>query len=539
MLHELYLAALRVGADPVLAKTMMGEPLLFAAHYAIIVPLIDWPAGIKKEQEAVERRYQRHDKVLALINSLREQVPIALSADLAVKVAEGLEIHRHFRWQLADYNRLCARSMDAVKIESDIAASSSKHSVAGRLSMLTRCMDFDPVEHGLLAYALSYSIVPSLQLLTRLFMQQPSIRQSYWCAALAATSPDIAKVLSPQGRLIGSGMIRSACGIPMLSDFWVELLLKAGNPFADSLFRQMPAKVSPGGVARLHDDDQNILRALVQAQTPGANALLFGKPGVDKQSLAYKLICEADAVPFTLAPDIPDGDLPVAVIVAQRMLAEQTGSVLVIQNAAAVLTRTLPDLSFLFGGVLNMDDEAKPLDELILTENPIPTLWLTNDPQRLHTETLARFLFHAEAMKGARADRKALVEAMIAALPLSETDKAELIKLEGLSEQQLRSSLCLAELTAVHSKKHFARHLVIAATRSQKALARRDKDEARLPITHYSLDYINYAGRFGPAQISSRRSSGSRREAFVSTDCPVPEKRSSLNTLPWNLASPY
>ncbi|MDP3512504.1 MAG: AAA family ATPase, partial [Sulfuritalea sp.] len=125
----------------------------------------------------------------------------------------------------------------------------------------------------------------------------------------------------------------------------------------------------------------------------------------------------------------------------------------------------------------------------------------THEAKRLHRDTLTRFLFHAEALKGTRADRTALIESMIESLPLAKCHKAELVKLEGLSAQQLACARALATMTAGRSRKTFARHLLVATTRSQKALARRGKDEARVPITRYSLDYIHAAGRFGPAQI--------------------------------------
>jgi DNA replication protein DnaC len=160
----------------------------------------------------------------------------------------------------------------------------------------------------------------------------------------------------------------------------------------------------------------------------------------------------------------------------------------------------LPE-AFAFLGLTDEDEEARPQDERILAENPVPTLWLTHEATRLHRDTLTRFLFHAEALKGTRADRAALVESMIESLPLAKCHRAELVKLEGLSAQQLACAKALATMTAGRSRKTFAKHLLVAASRSQKALARRNKDEARLPVTRYSLDYIHAAGRFGPAQI--------------------------------------
>jgi len=155
----------------------------------------------------------------------------------------------------------------------------------------------------------------------------------------------------------------------------------------------------------------------------------------------------------------------------------------------------------MFFGFVDMDDEVRPLDERLLIENPLPTVWVTHEAKLLHPESLTRFLFHAEALPGTRAERSALVESLIDALPLGRREKAELAKLEGLSARQLTSACALAKMTAGRSTKTYARHVLIAAQRSQKALARRGKDEARVPLTQYSLEYVHAAGRFGPQQI--------------------------------------
>jgi hypothetical protein len=344
-------------------------------------------------------------------------------------------------------------------------------------------------------------VVPAVQLFTRMFSLQRWSRPQFWQTLLDLDADSMATALSSAGRLAGSGLLYATEGIPRMSEYWVELLVKTDTRFADSLLQPLGSKDSLGGAARLPTEDREILLALLGRRDTGINVLLHGKASVDKRRLAEGLIHAVGGSAHTLTADIPEKDQPAAVMVAQRLLADQPGPVvLVVEKAQAVLTRVLPE-AFAFLGLTDEDEEARPQDERILAENPVPTLWLTHEATRLHRDTLTRFLFHAEALKGTRADRAALVESMIESLPLAKCHRAELVKLEGLSAQQLACAKALATMTAGRSRKTFAKHLLVAASRSQKALARRNKDEARLPVTRYSLDYIHAAGRFGPAQI--------------------------------------
>lgn len=512
LIPEALLGALRIGATTATAEVLYKEPLLLAAHYAAVANLVTWPEKAQATIDQVRKRYAAHDKVLDLIDTLRSQVPMALSAELARRLAEGLELHTALAKSQDVYRERCQAALQAIvklvdsdRLEIDITGS-------GRLARLATLLGLSRPEQQLITYALGNTILPALQLFTRMFSDQRWSRPLFWHVLLDLRADELAAALSAQGRLAGSGMLVSMDGMPKMAEFWVELLLKVDTPFEDALLLPLARKESPGGASRLPSDDWTILLALLARKEAGVNVLIHGKPAVDKRSLAWRLIQDAGGIPFSLPPDIPERDYPSAVMVAQRLLARHPGrSILVVEKTQAVLTRVLPE-AFAFFGLIDDDDEVRPIDERILAETPVPTIWLLNDAKRLHRETLTRFLFHAEALRGTRADRQALVESMIAALPVADRHKAELVKLEGLSEQQLASARRLAEMTAGRSRKAFAQHLLIAAGRSQKALARRGKDEARLPVTRYSLDYINAAGRFGPTQILEalkRRPSGS------------------------------
>jgi hypothetical protein len=500
-LPEVFASPLRVGTTPVTLAVLFSEPLLFAAHYATVADVLSWPEEIEATLAHVRTRYGAHDAVLQLMDTLRGQVPMALSADLARRMAEGLELHTALKNSQNIYRNACTECLERNAEGLTIDVYPEEITPNGRLALLARLLDFSPAQTQVLAYALVYTVLPALQLFTRMFSLQRWSRPLFWQTLFDLDAEALAAALSATGRLAGSGLLHATEGIPRLSEFWVELLVKTGTRFEHGLLQALVLKEGLGGAARLPTDDREILQVLLTRREPGINVLIHGKASVDKHRLADTLIQGVGARAHTLAADIPEKDQPAAVMVAQRLLADHPGRVvLVVEKAQAVLTRVMPDV-FAFLGLSDENEEARPLDERILAENPVPTLWLTHEAKRLHRDTLTRFLFHAEALKGTRADRTALIESMIESLPLAKCHKAELVKLEGLSAQQLACARTLATMTAGRSRKTFARHLLIATTRSQKALARRSKDEARIPITRYSLDYIHAAGRFGPAQI--------------------------------------
>lgn len=500
-LPEVFSGPLRIGATPATLPVLFAEPLLFAAHYATIAGIVEWPDHLEEPRHRIRTRYGAHDAVLELIDTLRGQVSMALSADLARHIAEGMELHTLLCQKPEVYRQLCADTLTAFDQHLACIPALDDTSPRGRLALLARLLDFSPAQTRVLGYALANTVVPALQLFTRLFSDQRWSRPVFWQTLLDLKADALAEALAAQGRLVGSGLLQAREGIPWLSDFWVEVLVKTDTRFEDHLLQPLAVRESPGGAARLPAEDREILLSLLACREVGINVLIHGKPSVDKLRLTHGLIQGVGGSAHTLAADIPEADQPAAAMVAQHLLARSPGRpVLVIEKTQAVLTRVLPE-GFAFLGLSDADDAVRPLDERLLAENPVPTLWLANEAKRLHRDTLTRFLFHAEALKGTRADRHALVETLIDALPLAARDKAELAKLEGLSAQQLVCARTLAHLTAGRSRKTFARHLLVAAGRSQKALARRGKDEARLPVTQYSLDYIHASGRFGPAQI--------------------------------------
>jgi len=503
-LPEAFIAPLRLTTSRRLVVEMFDEPILFAAHYACVADLVTWPVRVEAVQTAVRERYEQHDQMLDLMKKLHGQIPISIASTLAINIAEGLEVVHVIG--VDDYRDLCTAALTNAIDLRDLAEECGEDTPRGRIGRLAGLLGLSEMETELLTFAFLHAVLPQFKLLSYLVAERPMTRQLYWSSLLGQpdqSDRELMAALSAQGRLAGSGLVRIEDEVPTVSPFWARALLRSESSLGQLLLTPLEHKESPGGMSRLPGEDGEIIQQLLRTGGPGRNVLIHGKSGVDKLNLAQRLIDAAGGVAYTLQEDIPEPDRPAAMLLGQRLLAERSDRhpVLVVPRAQAILSRSRSE-SFSFFGLGDEDeDTVKSLDEQLLTEAPVPGLWIMSDPGRLNSETLARFLFHAEALRGTRADRTKMINLLIDELPVTDQDKTELAKLEGLSAQQLVSARALAGLTAGPCAAKYARNLLVAAARSQRALSRRNKDEVRTSVTHYSVDYINSAGRFGPGQI--------------------------------------
>ena len=492
------LIPLRLASNPQLIKEILGDPLLFAAHYAIAGRLglvgNDKVAEIK---DAIGARYDDHDEMLKLIERLRGQMPTLIEARQARHLAEGMEARNVIHAE--EYIVACLRGKESIE---RIIENEADRMLSVQIKQASNLFGFSEAEKKLLSFALFYAVVPDLALLTRLVADRKNLRNAFWTTALSMSTKEIASALNPTSKLVGSGLLDKDSAIPRTTDFWTGVLVD-GVLDGTGVFEELVPGNSVEGAPRIPRQDLDIIIDLLQKKgPPGINVLLYGKASVDKLNLAHRIVAEIGGTPYVLDSSIPDGERQAAVILSQHLLRKKAGRpVLVIPKAHNILTRTGRGVFYAMFGFSEGDEEVRPIDEKLLSENQVPTLWITHDASKLHNETLARFLFHAEALRGTRRERSDLIGSVIAGLPIDEEHKVRLAQLEGVSAQQLTSAKTLADISHEHDKRTYAATLVAAVIRSQKAMSRRTKDDARAPITKYSLDYVNSSGRFGPAHI--------------------------------------
>jgi SpoVK/Ycf46/Vps4 family AAA+-type ATPase len=202
------------------------------------------------------------------------------------------------------------------------------------------------------------------------------------------------------------------------------------------------------------------------------------------------------------AKDATDSDLGSLCFLAQRALADVApDDVLIVEKAPSVLSGRKMTQFLFFRFESEDEEELKSADEVLLMENPVRTLWLSTAASRLSEESLGCFLYHSEIKRASRAERRQKVEEVIRSLGFSDKLEQELSLQAGLSEQQLKNAVTVAAITAKDDATKAEAHVLQAVARSQQALDRREKDDLRIPVTHYSLEYLNTSGKFGAQQI--------------------------------------
>jgi hypothetical protein len=265
LLAHATMAPLRAGAQALTLDLLYAEPLLFAAHYAtvcnrVIAPV--WPDDIAERLRTVGRRYQAHDAVLKLMDTLRGQLPTGLSVDLARRLAEGLELHTQLDGRREIYQACCQQGLARIpRLSGDVTKDSpvDEDTAEGRLATFCCVMVFSDAERRLLAFTLVIGLFSALQLFVRLLNERPQARAAIWQAILDLEARALKQVLAPTGALVTAGLLQTREGMPRLSEFWADFLIRAEGNLVTDLVQPLEPRESTGGAARLPDEDRDLL----------------------------------------------------------------------------------------------------------------------------------------------------------------------------------------------------------------------------------------------------------------------------------------
>jgi hypothetical protein len=173
----------------------------------------------------------------------------------------------------------------------------------------------------------------------------------------------------------------------------------------------------------------------------------------------------------------------------------------VIERPSEVL-HTAPSQFFraLFGIEISPDDSL-PFDQNLLSTNRVPAVWLSSDIASLPDDTTARFVFHAPLKKAERSAQQQEIKQRLKRLRLGKAAAEQILTLDGVSSAQLESAVKASRLIRPEKNSDRDQAILQAVRRSQRALSRDLTDRFRPSVTHYSLEYLNTAGRFSPQQI--------------------------------------
>ena len=508
---------LRIAMHPVLTGTLQRDGVVFAAWYAGAGGTLDWPDEVARLQQAERARRLSLERMMKLLSQIDYTLSGRTSAQHARLVLEGYAVHDWVSRNGAAFASMTKAMHDRLTLHDEALESffDTTSPFSARLRDLGRTLKLARLEQDILAFAFFTTVSDEL---SGIFDQLASDRWTsgvLWNAVFAASTEDLSKAMRPSSPLRLSGLLQAGgrrVQLATVSPFWVDLLARCDS-LEEALFEPLGDELGSGRPARLPEDDLGMaVQLLRHASEPGVNLLLYGLPGLEKRQLLQEIVAGSGRTAWRVRrfDDAPRGVLPSLTFVAFQLLAGRAEpSLLIVERPSEVLHTAPTWLRALFGVEISPED-MRPFDENLLSTNPVPGVWLSSDVESLPEDTVARFLFHAALKKAGRSELESAVRQRLSKLGLSRSAAAEILKLEGVSSAQLESAAKVSRLIGKSSRKERDGLIVQAVRRSQRALARELTERLKPPVTHYSLDYLNTAGRFTPSQIleSLRRRPG-------------------------------
>lgn len=503
----------RLAADDEVLMRMQRDPVLFASWYAMGSALLPWPEAVEEIQRAQQAKKLSLERSLSLLDKLgRADATTGMSTYQVRAILEGYAVHE---WAEANWEAFKNLVKPRVKVLETLLDNDSNYSDAEfsrRVSEFSEVLSLNPVESKVVTLAFVCALHGEFNsFLDKLMAGRRSNVGQLFLVMLGCTEAELRAALSPTGVLRTSRVLQTkgdTFKLPVISDFWVSVLANPLESVFDSLLKPLIIVSGAGVPASLGEADLklavDILVNSIKSQEMGVNLLMYGADGYEKRSVIGDVLSKAQKQGYVLR-DFENawGELPSITYVAQRLLFSKKGihAVLVVEKPSDVLERKPSEFWRTMLGLELDSGQIAPLDQLLLDTNPVPTVWAGPGSASLLEESVARFVFHAPLKKAGKAELRAQLERYVAGLKLNKGTTKALLALEDVSAKQLETAKRAAALSGAQTKKETEEALVLAVRRSLSALKRPTSPKSKESVTTYSLEYLNYAGKFGPDKI--------------------------------------
>lgn len=503
---------LRLAESHGFAWLLSADPHLFGLFYATCAATVPAPRSLAGERGV---HGMVSEKLLPTLKDLQRQFGDDTSGRFARLYLRGIGVFQLVESDSGVYRKAVHEWRTSAEMKAARFVTSREQSI----DWLAGLLELEEVERKLLIFQLSRHL-PGFAQLFDFLMNSDRTMAALLAAAFDTAEGEIVSALSEDSKLVRSGLLRVQERPLRVSTMSTHLRAALTEPassemsFLERFVKPLVPTPTTSSLARLHDDDEKILRGILRlpiTDDRGLHTLVYGPKSVDKCDMVARLLREETLDGFAVVTKhIPAGDLATWVYIAQRhMEHSHPDAVLVVDRTHEALASRVRSIFSVFG--IEDEDLAEEEDRASdegLTNSRVRCVWLSDRAKQLSERNLGAFLFHCEALPGSRADRRERVAQVIFDHGLSEQLERHLTKYSLLGEQQVRQAAGLARMLSpagggveegsVAEREHVIRR---AVAQSQKVLGRDSTEGLRDSVTHYSLDHLNIAGRFTPQQI--------------------------------------
>ncbi|MGA2166378.1 MAG: hypothetical protein ABSH36_18195, partial [Solirubrobacteraceae bacterium] len=375
---------------------LCADPHLFGLFYATCAATVPPPGPLAGEREVSGGA---SEKLLPTLRDLQRQFGDDTSGRFARLYLRGTRV-----FTLADrdpdaYRKAVREWREAAEAKASQLITSREQSV----DWLTGLLGLEEVERKLLIFQLGRH-QPGFAQLFDLLMGFDRATASVLAATFNVGEHEIVSALSENAKLVRSGLLRVQERPLRISEMSTHLratlteTARDETEFLQHFVKPLAPSPTTSSLARLHDDDERILRGILRLSMPddrGLHALVYGPKAVDKFDMVARLLREEHLNGFAvITKQVPAGDLPSWVYIAQRhMESSHPGAVLVVDRAHEALASRNRSPFSIFGIEDDEPDEvqARASDEG-LTASRVRCVWLSDRAKLLSERNLGAFL---------------------------------------------------------------------------------------------------------------------------------------------------
>jgi hypothetical protein len=349
---------LRLATNPILARTLQNDPMAFAAWYAAVESVIDWPEPVTQIRQDERARRVSLERMMKLLSQVNYAFSGRTSAAHARLVLEGYAVHEWVQRNPREFTALASTMREKLTLIEHASETVLEvlSPFAARVIELGRVVNLSALEQDILSFAFLATVSDEI---SGIFEQLASDRWTarvLWTVLFDTSAEDLAKAMRPRSPLRLSGLLQTTgrrAELARVPPFWVELLA-GSDSLTDALLEPLDDETGSGRPARLLEEDLVLaIRLLRHAAEPGVNLLLYGAAGLEKRQLLRDIVAGSARMPWRMRrfDEAPRDVLPSLTFVAFQLLAAQSSSVVLVIERPSEVLHTAPSQVFraLFG----------------------------------------------------------------------------------------------------------------------------------------------------------------------------------------------